>query len=224
MHRSTWLSLIAAAVVLGGSAFAASGGAAAPAAALGPTSTNPYFSLKPGSRFEYAHGTHTEVVTVLDRTETIAGVRTRVIEDREWVRGQLVEASLDYYAGNPRTGDVYYFGEDSAEYKNGKLVSRQGSWRAGEKGAQRGLMMPGQPKAGLVYAIATAPGADMGRATIVSIGRSVSVPAGTFRQCVDVRTTDATEPGVVEHHAYSREVGGAAKDAEMELVRFTRPN
>lgn len=224
MHRSIRLSLLASAVVLGSTAFAASGGAAAPVAALGPTSTNPYFSLKPGLRFEYAHGTHTEIVTVLDRTETIAGVQTRVIEDREWVKGQLVEASLDYYAGDPRTGDVYYFGEDSAEYKNGKVVSRQGSWRAGAHGAHQGLMMPGRPTVGQTYAIANAPGADMGRAKIVSTDQSVKVPAGAFRQCVDVRTTDATEPGVVEHHAYSREVGGAAKDAGMELVRFTRPN
>lgn len=222
MNRPAHLSFLATALALSGIAFAASGGAVSPPAALGPTSVNPYFSLAPGERLEYAHGTHTEIVTVLDKTETIAGVQTRVIEDREWADGQLVESSLDYYAGDPRTGNVYYFGEDSTEYRNGQAVSHQGSWRAGTGGAHYGLMMPGQPRAGQAFYVARAPGSDMGHAKVVSVEKAVKVPAGMFQPCVYVRGTDATEPGVVEYRAYSRDVGGAVKNADMVLVRFRR--
>ena len=59
---------------------------------------------------------------------------------------RLVELTRDYYAIDAATTDVYYFGEEVDVYKNGKVVSHEGSWLSGEKAARFGLMMPGAPK------------------------------------------------------------------------------
>jgi hypothetical protein len=39
-------------------------------------------------------------------------------------------------------GNVWYFGEDTAELdKHGNVTSREGTWRAGRNGARAGLFM-----------------------------------------------------------------------------------
>jgi hypothetical protein len=43
------------------------------------------------------------------------------------------------------TGDVYYFGDDVNNYKDGKVINHESAWHAGEKGARFGLMIPGKP-------------------------------------------------------------------------------
>src|SRR5437867_3842410 len=78
----------------------------------------------------------------------VAGVQTRVVEERETVNGQLVELSRNYFATSKSTGDVYYFGEDVDTYRDGKLTGHGGSWRAGLDGAKFGLMMPAKPQVG----------------------------------------------------------------------------
>ena len=50
-------------------------------------------------------------------------------------RGQVVEDTFDWYAQDAR-GNVWYLGEDTKEYENGKVVSTKGSWEAGVNGAR----------------------------------------------------------------------------------------
>jgi hypothetical protein len=51
------------------------------------------------------------------------------------------ERTSDYYAQD-RCGNVWYFGEDTAELDSrGRVVSREGSFHAGVKGAQPGVFM-----------------------------------------------------------------------------------
>src|SRR5690349_19713287 len=87
---------------------------------LSATGSNPYFVLAPGFRLHYAHGKDTLITTVLNETKMIDGVEARVVEDRETKNGQLIELTHDYFAIDPNTHDVYYFGEDVNEYKKGK--------------------------------------------------------------------------------------------------------
>src|ERR1041385_2721366 len=128
---------------------------------LGLQGSNSYFNLTPGYRLSYKHGNETDVLTVLDETKRIDGVETRIVEDREMKNGKLIELTRDYYAIDSATNDVYYMGEDVDVYKNGKVVSHEGSWLSGVNGAKFGLMMPGAPKTGQKFYQELAPGVGM---------------------------------------------------------------
>ena len=77
-------------------------------------------------------------ITVLEETEVVAGVTTRVVEEPEWVGGELVEVSRNYVVQAP-DGSVCYFGEAVDDYKGGELSGHGGAWRAGETGALPGI-------------------------------------------------------------------------------------
>ena len=44
--------------------------------------------------------------------------------------GELVEDTYDWYAQD-KDGNIWYLGEDTKEYENGKVESTEGSWEAG---------------------------------------------------------------------------------------------
>ena len=91
------------------------------------------------------------VVTVTDQTKQIAnGVEARVVHDEVSRDGEPVEVTDDWYAQDAE-GNIWYLGEDTAEYENGKVVSREGSFEAGVDGAEPGVIMPGDPQPGLEY-------------------------------------------------------------------------
>src|SRR5688500_15406799 len=119
------------------------------------TGRNDYFILEPDYQLvlEGKDGRKPArlVITVLDETRKVDGVDTRVVEERETVDGKLVEVSRNFFAIDKNTRDVYYFGEDVDEYKNGKVASHGGAWLSGKKGAHYGLMMPGEPRVGFKH-------------------------------------------------------------------------
>ena len=186
---------------------------------LGITGNNPYFPLTPGYVLSYRHGKDTDTLTVLNEVKVVDGVQTRVVEDRELKNGTLVELTRDYYALDSATNDVYYMGEDVDVYKNGKVVSHEGAWLSGVKGAKFGLMMPGTPRAGHKFYQEKAPGVGMDRAEIISADEKVTTPAGTFEHCVHTVETSALETGLHDHKWYAPSVG-PVKDAEMLLVKY----
>src|SRR4029450_669881 len=100
---------------------------------------NKYFPLKPGTTFVYQGNSggnpERDVMTVTHSTKRIMGVKCVVVDDRVWARGKLTEKTFDYYAQDKK-GTVWYFGENSKAYKNGKMVSTEGSWEAGKAGAK----------------------------------------------------------------------------------------
>src|SRR5215510_198596 len=84
---------------------------------LGVKGSNPYFNLTPGYQLSYRHGKESDVVTVLNETKLIDGVVSRAVEDREFNgEDKLVERTLDYYAIDSTTNDVYYMGEEVDVY------------------------------------------------------------------------------------------------------------
>ncbi|MBL8765690.1 MAG: hypothetical protein JNM07_15745, partial [Phycisphaerae bacterium] len=115
---------------------------------LAATGAGAYFVLRPGRTMTYVGGDTELVVTVLDRTRVLDGVTTRIVEERETKAGTLVEVSRNYFAIEPKSGDVYYFGEDVDIYKDGKVVGHDGAWLAGKDGARFGLFIPGGPRLG----------------------------------------------------------------------------
>jgi len=156
---------------------------------------NKYFVLIPGYCLHYKDGDDTLTITVLNETKVVDGVETRIIEERETAKGQLAEISRNYYAIDKTNNAVYYFGETVDMYKNGKVTSHEGSWESGKKGGKFGLMMLAQPKVGDKYYQEVVPDIAMDRAEIVSVTDTVTVPAGTFENCVKTKDSSALEKG-----------------------------
>jgi len=184
---------------------------------LGTKGANPYFNLTVGYRLEYRDGNNTDTLTVLNETKVIDGVETRVLEDREMKNGAPVEVTRDYYAIDPSTNDVYYFGEDVDTYKNGKVAGHEGAWLSGVNGAKFGLMMPGAPKKGQKFYQEQAPGAGMDRAEILALDEKVTTPAGTFDNCIHVVETSDLEKSMRDHRWYRAGIG-QVKDGKLLLV------
>jgi hypothetical protein len=116
-------------------------------------------------------------ITVLDETEEVAGVTTRVVEEAEWEGGAQSEISRNYYVQAP-DGTVCYYGEEVDEYDGGEVVGHGGSWRAGEADAEPGIIMPAEPRAGVAFAQESAPGVAEDMSAITATGQAVSTPAG----------------------------------------------
>lgn len=182
---------------------------------------NRYFHLWPGYRLFLQHGKEELVISVLDETRVVDGVKTRVVEERESKDGKLVEVSRNYFAISRMTGDVYYFGEDVDNYKDGKVSGHGGSWLAGVNGATFGLMMPGRPEVGDRFHQEVAPGVAMDRGEIVSLREDFQTPAKAFENCLRIRETSPLEKGS-EDKLYAPDVG-LIKDGKLLLVKVDCP-
>jgi len=185
-----------------------------------------YFVLEPGYSL-VLDGTEGDkkvhlTVTVLGETRKVAGVETRVVEERQTEDGQVVEVSRNYFAMSKKTGDVYYFGEDVDIYENGKVTSHKGSWRAGKNGAQFGLMVPGQPKVGDRFYQELAGDVARDRAEIVSLSETVQTRAGNFSDCLQTKETTPLEKDTVEYKFYAAGVG-LVRDGELFLTSYGKP-
>lgn len=184
---------------------------------LSATGNNPFIPIQPGKvlKLRNADG-DTLTVTILPETKTLDGVKCGVLEERETKGGQLIEVSRNFFATDPANNDVYYFGEDVDNYKDGKIVDHESAWHAGEKGAKFGLMIPGSAKVGDKFYQEIAPKVAMDRVEIVSTDQTVKTPAGTFKNCVHLKETTPLE-GDVSHKYYAPGVG-MIKDDDFELA------
>ncbi len=197
---------------------------------------NPYFILKPGRELHYnnfacvAAGECDEVeelvITVLNRTRDVTfqvggrdkTVTTRIVRERETANGVLVEISHNFFAQCDDNQDVYYFGERVDIYEDGQIVSHDGAWLAGRNGAKPGLIFPGGAfLLGSRYFQEVAPGIALDRAEHVATGLEVDVPAGNFKNCVDIDETTPLEPGDLSEKTYCPGKG-LVFDNELELV------
>ena len=184
-----------------------------------PTGRNPYFILEPGYQLVLEGREERLTITVLDETKTVAGVETRVVEERETKNGKLAEVSRNYIAISKQTNSVYYFGEDVDEYKDGQVAGHGGSWLAGAGNARFGLLMPGQPLLGAKYAQEIAPGKAMDRAEVMELDAVMPTPAGEFRNCLKIEETSPLEPGSKEFKHYAPGIG-LVQDGVLKLVQY----
>jgi hypothetical protein len=175
---------------------------------------NRYFPLDPGTTLVYhtfaADGSLEQIdtVKVTENTAKIDGVTCTVVSDivRDPVTSQLIEKTKDYYAQDKK-GNVWYFGEDTAEYENGKLVTTEGSWRAGVNGAQPGIIMEAHPKVGDSYDQENAPGVSQDHAKVIGRDGSVSVPYGHFHHVLVTFETTPLDPTDRSIKSYAAGVG-----------------
>jgi len=191
---------------------------------------NPYWPMTPGSRWVYsetdAEGNVQQVeVTVTSETKTILGIDARVVHDVVTEDGELVEDTYDWYAQDAE-GNIWYLGEDTKEYGNGKLKSTEGSWEAGVDGAQPGIILPGRPAVGMSYRQEYLEGQAEDAAEVQSLDETATVPYGSFDGVLMTKDYTPLTPDLVEHKFYARGVGpvlaltvSGGSDRE-ELVSF----
>jgi hypothetical protein len=182
---------------------------------------SPYFVLDPGYELVLERGAERLVITALPETRTVNGVTTRVVEERETKAGKLVEVSRNFFARDPKTGDVYYFGEEVDIYKNGAITSHEGAWIAGKDGATFGLFIPGTAVTGARFYQEIAPKVAMDRVRILTRDARVTTPAGTFEHCIRLEETTPLEPGVKDYKVFAPGVG-IVQDGSLQLVRHGR--
>src|ERR1700716_1366823 len=190
---------------------------------------NPYFPLVPGTTLKYEEKgggeTSENEITVTSETKTIMGVKCTGVHDVVMENGAVKEDTFDWYAQD-KQGSVWYFGEATKEFKAGGRVSHEGSWEAGVKGGQPGIIMLGNPKPGKPYRQEYSPNnaEDMGQ--VVATNESVTVPAGTFNGCVKTKDWSLLESGN-EYKWYAKGVGvvqAKTTKGELEtLISIKRP-
>jgi hypothetical protein len=171
---------------------------------------NQYFILEPGYQMTLEGEEDGEsiklVVTVLNQTEMVGNIETRVVVENESVNGELVETSYNYFAIANETGSIFYFGEAVDDYEDGQVVSHAGAWRA-EGGNQAGIIVPGTIFLGAKYYEEIAPGLAMDRAEIIEMGFTYQTPAGTFQNCLKIKETTPLEPDALEFKIYAPGIG-----------------
>jgi len=156
-------------------------------------------------------------VTVLAQTEWVAGVRTRVIEEREFIDGELYEVSRNFFAICSRTNDIYYFGEDVDFYEDGEIVGHDGAWRAGVDGATPGVIMPGTPLIGARFHQEFAPDIAEDRAEIVAVGPQ-TLGDDTFEDVVVMIETSPLDGPCDYSIKYFAKGLGMIRDDDLEIV------
>jgi len=194
---------------------------------------NPYWPMAPGNKWVYSEtdtvGGHEKVVVeVTDKTKMIAnGIEARVIRDTVSENGVPVEITDDWYAQD-KAGNIWYLGEDTAEYENGKITTRAGSFEAGVDGAQAGIIMPADPRDGMAYRQEYYKGEAEDRAEVLSTDEQVEVPFGYFKGALMTKDLVPLEPKVSEYKIYAKGVGPvltvktSGGSGREELVSYTQ--
>ena len=181
---------------------------------------NRFFSLEPGHQLVLQSEEEKVVITVLDQTKIIGGVRTRVIEEREEKDGELAEVSRNFFAICKEHGDVFYFGEEVDDYKDGRIVGHGGAWRADEPDSKAGIIMPGTILLGARHYQEISPKA-MDRAEIIADDVTMTTPAGTFENCIRVEETSGLDPDEKCYKTYAPGIG-IIQDEDLLLVRYSK--
>ena len=188
---------------------------------------NPWFPLRPGTVWTYIgvkNGKHaTEIMTVLPDPVVIDGVSCVALQDDVTLNQVRVERTVSYYAQH-RDGGVWFFGEDEHQVdRQGNVRGIEGSWRAGLDGAGPDLLMPAAPAKGNVFDERTA---EL-HVTVLGADETVDVPEGSHQGAVLLEEADPTEPGLLAHKYYVRDigmvrdvsVGGPLEELKLQSVR-----
>ncbi len=198
------------------------------------TVDNPWFPLKPGSRYVYEgvkDGEHVrDVTTVTNGVQRVDGVPCRVVKDQLFHSdGSLVEDTTDFYTQDLQ-GNVWYFGEVTAALDDhGILTDTEGSWLAGQDGAEPGIFMEANPTVGHSFRQEFYQGHAEDQFTVLDLAAAVSTPFGSYGTTLLTQETTVLEPSVVDHKNYVKGIGEVAElqvqgpqpPEELKLVSYT---
>jgi hypothetical protein len=151
-------------------------------------------------------------------------VEALAVEDREYdAAGNLTEATMDYFAQDD-AGNVYYLGEDVNTYKNGNISGHGGGWLLGKETKIPGLLMPAHPQVGDKFSSENVPGITREDDEVVSVSETMTVPAGSFHDCLKIK--ENASDGATEYKLYAPGVGVIAEmdSAEGLLLKSHSTN
>jgi hypothetical protein len=193
---------------------------------------NPYWPMPIGARWEVRVTNPdgellNETITVTDQTKKIAdGVTARVVSDIVYDHGKPVEITDDWYAQDTE-GNIWYFGENTAEIHNGKRDT-SGSFEAGRDGADAGVAMAAHPYDGLTYREEYYKGHAEDRTTVLALNRQVQAPAGHFSDAILTDDSSPLEPDLSEYKLYAKGVGPvvavsvSGENEREDLISYTK--
>jgi len=191
------------------------------------TIDNPYWPMRPGSRWRYREGKARDEVTVMNGTKMIAGIESRIVRDVLTEDGRVVEDTYDWYVQDG-DGNVWYMGEATKEFEEGKPPSTKGSWEAGVDGAQPGVIVPAHPRPGVAYRQEYYRGQAEDAGQILALDQHVRVPYGSFDHTLQTKDYSPLEPKLIEQKFYAQGVGPvlavtvAGGSDKEELLSYTK--
>jgi hypothetical protein len=160
--------------------------------------------------------------TLLPQTSTVAwdGRRIEVLLSQyvAWRDGRIEEAALDRYA-QADDGSVWYLGEDVVDYRNGTVVSTEGTWLAGKEGPPA-MIMPAHPKTGDVFRTENVPGIVFEEVKVKRVGVTVHGPNGPVPGAIVGQELhlDETHEDKTFAPGYGEFLTGAGADVEALAV------
>jgi hypothetical protein len=205
----------------------------ASAAAIDPANfvaviDNPWLPFIPGTTLRYVGAKDgkkaIDTVKVTGQTKIVAGVTCIVVHDDLTLDGKREETTEDYYVQD-RQGNVWYFGEATAELDEaGHVTSTEGSWETGVDGATPGVFMPADPTVGYSGLQEYLAGHAEDRFVVLLTNVPVKVPAGSYSGALLTAEWTRLEPDVLTEKFYVkgtgevREVDVAGGDEHQELA------
>jgi len=172
------------------------------------TIDNPYFPLVPGTTFTYLDqsGSIKDVFAVTHDTRVIDGVTCVQVHDSVYTDNVLTEDTLDFFAQDLE-GNVWYFGENTAEFEDGLLATIEGSFLSGVNNDKPGIIMKTHPAPGDFYRQEFSLGNAEDYAETLNLNSRVVVPYGRFNNCLKSQETTPLEPDALEDKYYAPGVG-----------------
>jgi hypothetical protein len=202
---------------------------------------NRWHPLVPGTQFVFEGRSnrglgplpHRVIFTVTGLTKKVNGVDAIVLFDRDINRNRLLEAEITFFAQDD-DGNVWNFGEYPEEYaKDGSFDGAPSTWLSGNRGAQAGILMRGDPQPGTpAYMQGSAPKIGFGdTARVLAYETKRCVPVGCFENVLVVDENNPLDPGDGHQLKYYAEgvgsisvaPGKGGKEREvLELVKVQK--
>ena len=190
--------------------------------------------------FQNLEDEETIIVTVTNETREIEGVDTIVVRDTVYdslevddegnPAGDRIEDTDDYYAID-NDCNIWYFGEISQNFEDGYLNNLDGSFIAGEEGAQAGIIMLGNPMVGDVYRQEFALGDAEDAGAVLDLAAQLKLENDSFSctgDCLKTEDFIANEPDAVEFKYFKPGIGFVAEqlpggEVVLELISVQDP-
>ncbi len=188
---------------------------------------NRYLSYRNQKTYDYEKqskaGFEKSEITIVSEVKEILGVKTTTLRKKDYLDNEPTRETFYYLAQNSKR-EVWLFGVEEFSLKNGNREKNIASWLAGEVGSQPGVWMSADMKSGQLFHLGYLSGQMETTSEVVSIDETVSVPAGTYTNCLKTFNSNASSPSFQENNYYCPEVGGLTlsvnliDDTRLELV------
>lgn len=165
---------------------------------------------------DFVGGYETVVALEVDDMEWFREGECDFLADQEYI---LMEKTTDWYAQDnfvgTAGGNIWYLGEETEAYEEEfeieggdpiECITDEGAWEAGRDGATAGIVMLGEPIAGLSYQqeYLEDEAEDMGKVKSLSatVELEDDIAGGPYAGCLKTKEWTPLERGSIEHKYY----------------------